>query len=121
ARGLRRRRRAPRLDEAGRLGRRRGRHVDLPRAPLPGHGLMRVADLRPLPTFAGFTGGQLRDLLEGGTEVPVEPGVALFREGEPADFWWLLVDGAIDLVRHVGREDTVVARMDGPGRWAGGG
>ena len=37
-----------------------------------------------------------------------EPGVELFREGEPADFWWVLVDGAIDLVRHVGREDTVV-------------
>ncbi|HEX2155841.1 MAG TPA: ATP-binding protein, partial [Actinomycetes bacterium] len=30
------------------------------------------------------------------------------------------VSGAIDLVRHVGREDTVVARMDVPGRWAGG-
>jgi signal transduction histidine kinase len=81
---------------------------------------MRVDDLRPLPIFDGLTGGQLAELLEGGTEVPVRPGVDLFREGEPADFWWLLVDGAIDLVRHVGREDTVVARMDVPGRWAGG-
>ena len=35
-------------------------------------------------------------------------------------FWWLLIEGAIDLIRHVGREDTVVARMDVPGRWAGG-
>jgi signal transduction histidine kinase len=81
---------------------------------------MRVDDLRPLPIFDGLTGGQLAELLEGGTEVPVEPGVELFREGEHADFWWLLVDGTIDLVRHVGREDTVVARMDVPGRWAGG-
>jgi signal transduction histidine kinase len=32
----------------------------------------------------------------------------------------LLIEGAIDLIRHVGREDTVVARMDVPGRWAGG-
>ncbi|HEV3504738.1 MAG TPA: ATP-binding protein, partial [Actinomycetes bacterium] len=56
----------------------------------------------------------------GRTEVPVEPGVDLLREGEHADYWWLLVSGAIDLVRHVGREDTVVARMDVPGRWAGG-
>ena len=32
----------------------------------------------------------------------------------------MLVDGAIDLLRHVGREETVVARMDEPGRWAGG-
>ena len=32
----------------------------------------------------------------------------------------MLIDGAIDLVRHIGREDTVVAKMDVPGRWAGG-
>jgi signal transduction histidine kinase len=81
---------------------------------------MDLDDLRPLPIFDGLTDGQLAELVEGGTEVPVEPGVDLFREGEPADFWWLLVDGAIDLIRHVGREDTVVARMDVPGRWAGG-
>jgi signal transduction histidine kinase len=81
---------------------------------------MRLDDLRPLPIFDGLTDGQLAELVEGGTEVPVEPGVDLFREGERADFWWLLVEGAIDLVRHVGREDSVVARMDVPGRWAGG-
>jgi signal transduction histidine kinase len=81
---------------------------------------MRVDELRPLPIFEGLTDAQLAELTEGGTEVQIEPGVDLFREGEPADFWWLLVDGAIDLVRRVGREDTVVARMDVPGRWAGG-
>ena len=81
---------------------------------------MRVDELRPLPIFEGLTDAQLAELAEGGTEVQIEPGVDLFREGEPADFWWLLVDGAIDLVRRVGREDTVVARMDVPGRWAGG-
>src|SRR5512132_1825797 len=81
---------------------------------------MRVDDLRALGIFDGLTDEQFAELAEGGTEVPVEPGVDLFREGEQADFWWVLVDGAIDLVRHVGREDTVVARMDVPGRWAGG-
>jgi signal transduction histidine kinase len=81
---------------------------------------MRVDELRTLTIFEGLTDGQLAELVEGGTEVRIEPGVDLFREGEHADFWWLLVDGAVDLVRHVGREDTVVARMDVPGRWAGG-
>jgi signal transduction histidine kinase len=81
---------------------------------------MRVDELRPLTIFEGLTDDQLAELIEGGTEVRIEPGVDLFREGEHADFWWVLVDGAIDLVRHVGREDTVVARMDVPGRWAGG-
>ena len=81
---------------------------------------MRADELRPLPIFAGLSDGQLAELAGAGAEVRVEPGVDLFREGEHADFWWLLVDGAIDLVRRVGREDTVVARMDVPGRWAGG-
>jgi signal transduction histidine kinase len=81
---------------------------------------MRVDELRPLAIFDGLTDAQLAELVQGGTEVHIQPGVDLFREGEHADFWWLLVEGAIDLVRHVGREDTVVARMDVPGRWAGG-
>ena len=81
---------------------------------------MRPDDLRPLPIFDGLTDAQLAELVDGGTEVRIEPGVELFREGEHADAWWVLVEGAIDLVRRVGREDTVVARMDVPGRWAGG-
>ncbi|GAA1525371.1 sensor histidine kinase [Kribbella lupini] len=81
---------------------------------------MDVGDIKGLSLFAGLSDGQLTELLEGGAEVPIEPGVKLFTEGEHADFWWVLVDGAIDLSRHVGREDTVVGRMDVPGRWAGG-
>jgi signal transduction histidine kinase len=81
---------------------------------------MRVDELRSLSIFRGLTDEQLGELIEGGTEVRVEPGVELFREGEPADFWWVLLEGAIDLVRRVGREDAVVARMEVPGRWAGG-
>lgn len=81
---------------------------------------MHVADLRSLSIFDGLTDDQLNDLIKGGSEVRIEPGVELFHEGESADFWWVLIDGAIDLVRRVGREDTVVARMDAPGRWAGG-
>jgi signal transduction histidine kinase len=81
---------------------------------------MRVEELRSLSIFEGVTDDQLAELIEGGTEVRVEPGVDLFRQGEHADFWWVLVDGAIDLLRRVGREDTVVGRLDVPGRWAGG-
>ena len=81
---------------------------------------MHVADLRSLSIFDGLTDDQLNDLIKGGSEVRIKPGVELFHEGESADFWWVLIDGAIDLIRRVGREDTVVARMDVPGRWAGG-
>ena len=81
---------------------------------------MRADELRSFSLFDGLTDGQLRELMGGGTEVRIEPGVELFCEGEHADFWWVLVDGAVDLVRHIGREDTVVGKMDVPGRWAGG-
>jgi signal transduction histidine kinase len=81
---------------------------------------MRAADLRAISLFEGLTDDQLAELAAGGTEVRIEPGAELFHEGEQADFWWVLVDGAVDLLRHVGREDTAVGRMDQPGRWAGG-
>jgi signal transduction histidine kinase len=81
---------------------------------------MRVDDLRSLRLFDGLTDDQLAELVEAGTEVRIVPGEVLFREGEHADFWWVLVDGAIDLIRHIGREDTVVGKMNVPGRWAGG-
>ena len=81
--------------------------------------MIAVGDLRPLAFFDGLTDAQLAELVADGDDVRVEPGVVLWHEGEPADFWWVLVDGAVELVRHVGRED-VVGRMDVPGRWAGG-
>ncbi|HXC84453.1 MAG TPA: ATP-binding protein [Trebonia sp.] len=81
---------------------------------------MRADDLRFFALFDGLTVDQLTELVDGSDEVRVEPGVELFHEGEHADYWWVLVDGAVDLVRHIGREDTVVGRMDVPGRWAGG-
>ena len=79
-----------------------------------------VADLRGLSLFDGLTDAQLEDLVAAGDEVLFGPGETLFRAGERADAWWVLVDGAVDLVRHVGREDVVVRTMDEPGRWAGG-
>ena len=81
---------------------------------------MRADELRAISLFGGLADDQLAELAEGGTEVRIEPGVDLFREGEHADFWWVLIDGAVDLLRRIGPEDTVVGRMDVPGRWAGG-
>jgi CRP-like cAMP-binding protein len=79
-----------------------------------------TATIRAFSIFDGLTDGQLAELLAGSAEIPIAPGAELFREGEHADFWWVLVDGAIDLVRLTGREHTVVGKMDVPGRWAGG-
>jgi signal transduction histidine kinase len=82
--------------------------------------VLEVRDLRPLRLFEGLTDDQLAQLTIAGAEERIEAGVELFHEGDPADSWWVLVDGAVDLLRHVGSEDMVVGRMDRPGQWAGG-
>jgi signal transduction histidine kinase len=79
-----------------------------------------VADLRPLSLFDGLSDEQVGELAEAADDVAIQPGAALFREGDRSDAWWLLVDGAIDLHRQIGPEDMVVARMRTPGQWAGG-
>jgi signal transduction histidine kinase len=81
---------------------------------------MDINDIRPLNLFDSLTDAQLGELLDAGTEISIEPGVELFHQGDHADYWWVLVDGALDLMRYVGREQVVVGKMDVPGRWAGG-
>lgn len=81
---------------------------------------MNVGDLRAIALFDGLSDGQLHELLAAGEELRFEPGEELFGEARPADYWWVLLEGAISLVRRVGREETVLAAMDTPGQWAGG-
>jgi len=82
--------------------------------------MLELSDLRTVPLFDGLDDDQLLQLLDGGAEVPIVPGEVVWLEGDRADFWWVVVDGTLDLSRHIGREDVVVGRMDVPGRWAGG-
>ena len=82
--------------------------------------MISVEELRPLPLFTGLSDAQVGELVDAGTEVLFEPGDILFVEGEPASWWWVLVSGEVELVRHIGREETVLGTMDVPGRWAGG-
>ncbi len=77
-------------------------------------------DLRGLGLFAGSDDEQLRTLAKAGTEVAFACGDVLFEENAPASSWWVLLDGRIDLVRHIGQDETRLGTMDVPGRWAGG-
>lgn len=82
---------------------------------------MRAEALRPLFLFDGVSDEQLAELAAAGDEVPFHEGLELFHEGEPADCWWMLLEGRVDLVRRAGREEAVVMMtMDRPGVWAGG-
>jgi signal transduction histidine kinase len=81
---------------------------------------MDVSDLRDIFIFDGVSDDQLQRLIDVSEDVRTAPGDTVFVEGEPADCWWVLVDGQIELIRHSGGEDTVVGGFDVPGRWSGG-
>ena len=81
---------------------------------------MELDEVRRIGLFSGTEDDQLLALIAAGTEVRFESGEVLFQENHPAEFWWVLLDGSIDLVRHVRHEETRLGAMDVPGRWAGG-
>jgi signal transduction histidine kinase len=68
----------------------------------------------------GLTDEQLQQLVEAGTEVRFAPGEVIFKEGEAADYLWILLEGHVELLRQRATETTVLATMDIPGQWAGG-
>ncbi len=81
---------------------------------------MAIEELRSLFLFAGLSDEQLRQLDDASTIVSFQDGDVLFHEGEPADFWWVLLNGQVELLRRSGHEVSVIAAMERPGQWAGG-
>jgi signal transduction histidine kinase len=81
---------------------------------------MLADDLRTIFLFKGVPDADLATLAAAGEEVPFSTGEVLFRQGVRADYWWVLIEGRVELLRRAGREETVVATMANPGQWAGG-
>lgn len=81
---------------------------------------MLIDELRRVYLFEGLSDEQLRDLIAAGDEVRFERGDVLFREGEVVGFWWVLLEGRVELLRRTGSEESVAWVMDRPGVWAGG-
>ena len=81
---------------------------------------MGVDVLRGLALFQGLDDEQLSELYTAGEVRAFGAGEELFREHRPSDDWWVLLDGAITLTRHVGHEETEIGSMAVPGQWAGG-
>jgi signal transduction histidine kinase len=77
-------------------------------------------DLRGIFLFDGLRDDQIAALLAAAEEVRFAPDDVLFREGDPAEFWWVLLQGRVELVRRAGREQAVAGVMDRPGVWSGG-
>ena len=81
---------------------------------------MDATELRPLFIFNGLTDEQLGQLADKGEEVSFVPGDLLFQQDNPADHWFVLLEGRVELFRRAGHDETVLAVMEQPGVWAGG-
>jgi signal transduction histidine kinase len=81
---------------------------------------MSAEDLRAIPLFDGLTDDQLVELMSIGEFRDFKEGEELFREAQPSDYWWVLLEGTVNLSRRAGHEETVIGVMNSPGQWAGG-
>jgi signal transduction histidine kinase len=75
-------------------------------------------ELRKLFLFEKLSDDQLSWLCARGSVERHEPGW-VFREGEPATCFYVLLEGTIALSRHVGGDDLETSRTDQPGVYAG--
>jgi CRP/FNR family cyclic AMP-dependent transcriptional regulator len=68
----------------------------------------RVELLREIPLFAQCSKKELREIARVAEEIEVEEGDVLIREGAPGHDFYVVVDGALDVVRKGrGRVDVV--------------
>jgi signal transduction histidine kinase len=77
-----------------------------------------AAELRTLFLFEKLSGQQLADLCRIGEIKVVETGT-VFREGEPAENFYVLMSGGVVLSRRVGSDDVEINRTSDRGVYAG--
>ncbi len=75
--------------------------------------------LRELFLFERLTDEQLAWLADRGELRAYDAGAVVYREGEPAEALWVLVDGGLRLSRLVGGEDVVITETAFRGSYAG--
>lgn len=79
-----------------------------------------TAELSRLFLFEDLSGDQLAWLAETGEEVTTGANEQIYREGEPATCFVVLLDGTMAMSRRVRGGEVEVNRSDRPGTYAGG-
>lgn len=77
-----------------------------------------VETLHSLPTFSELADDALNWLVEHSSEVRVDSGDTLFAEGAPAEYFYVLLEGEIEIVKLVGG-DEVMLIVHHPGAFTG--
>jgi signal transduction histidine kinase len=76
-------------------------------------------ELRTLFLFEKLTDDQLSWIAEHGCTMHVPAGGLVLREGEPADQFFILLSGTIQLTRRVGQDDVQTSRTEQRGVYMG--
>ena len=77
--------------------------------------------LRALYVLEGLPADRVATLRDASVDVGFATGDVLWHEGMPAEYWWVLLDGRIELLRRTPqREPVVAALLERPGDWGGG-
>jgi uncharacterized protein len=58
-----------------------------------------------IPIFQGMSKTQVHYIIMAGSLTEIEPGVVLFRKGEPSDSMYALISGGLDVVDHAPEQD----------------
>src|SRR5205085_10225113 len=119
ARSVRGGRGASRVGEAGGVGRRRGGHGRHPRPPLPRPAVTLADELRGCFLFEKLTDEQLDWLVGHGTVCSYKAGTDVYHEGDPSEWFFVLLEGEVQLVKLTAGEDLVIAHSTTPGVYAG--
>ncbi len=72
-----------------------------------------------VPLFAGLHGTELRFLANLLERVQVPAGTLLFREGDPGDHFYLIMDGEIEVIKSLGTPDERIIATRGAGDFFG--
>ncbi len=79
---------------------------DAPRKTLP---RLDESLLTHLPPFSRLERGQIRTILDQASSRRYEPGIRIFNEGDPADRFFMLLDGYVRVVRITATGEQVTA------------
>jgi signal transduction histidine kinase len=81
--------------------------------------VMTPADLKTLFLFEALTDEQLEWIAAHGSERTVPAGATVFTEGDPAEFFFVLLSGTLALYRRVQSDDVETVRTDQRGAYMG--
>ncbi len=76
-------------------------------------------ELRGCFLFESLSDEQLDWLVQHGTVETYGPGVNVYDEGGPAESFYVLLEGEIQLVKHLDGSDVVMSTADQPGAYGG--